>query len=132
MDKTAPMRKELGNKITQAKLQQAWKDLGEPKDVASIYDILNKAGMDPDLIQAVGVKSDVKLTKTNAGDKAASVDLKKLAAEIKKAGAAEIVKKQLASVSKSTPKVAGASQADKAAFQQRADRARSMKARPAR
>lgn len=127
MDKTAPMRKELGNKVTQKKLQQAWKDLGEPKDIASIYDILTDAGMDADLIQAVSVKSDVKITKTNAKDSAPAVDLKKLAAEIKKSGAAEIVKKQLATAPK-----AATGNFDKDKFQKRADRARSMKQRPVR
>jgi len=130
MDKTAPLRKELGNKVTQKKLQQTWTDLGEPTDVASIYDILSKAGMDADLIQAVSVKSDVKLEKPKGKDAAApEVDLKKLAAEIKKAGVADAVKQQLAGAAKDTP---GRSQADKAAFQQRADRARSMKAKPVR
>lgn len=85
---------ELGNKVTVKKLQQAWDNLGRPKDIGSIYEILEDAGLDADLIQAVSVRSDIKIVKS----KAASSDLEKLAAEIKKSGAAAVIKKQLSGV----------------------------------
>ena len=84
---------ELGNKVTVKKLQQAWDNLGRPKDIGSIYEILEDAGLDANLIQAVSVRSDIKLIKS----KAVSSDLEKLAAEIKKSGAAAAIKKQLSS-----------------------------------
>jgi len=90
--KTAPVRKELGNKITQKKLMTAWNNLGRPKDVGSIYDILYDAGLDKDLIQAISVQSNVKLQKD---PKPENIDLKKLAAEIKAAGINDVIKTQL-------------------------------------
>ena len=119
--KTAPMRKELGNKVTQKKLMTAWNDLGKPTDIGSIYNILYDAGLDKDLIQAVSVQSDVKLTPTASDKQAPKVNLKKLAAEIKAAGLNDVVKQQLA---KPAPKV---KKSDPAGLQARGDRARAMK-----
>lgn len=119
--KTAPMRKELGNKVTQKKLMTAWNDLGKPTDIGSIYNILYDAGLDKDLIQAVSVQSDVKLTPTASNKQAPKVNLKKLAAEIKAAGLNDVVKQQLA---KPAPKV---KKSDPAGLQARGDRARAMK-----
>ena len=91
--KTKDVGNELGNKVTAKKLQQAWSNLGNPIDTGSIYGILQDAGMDTDLIQAVSVQSDVTLSKENT-----VFDLKKLAAEIKKSGAAAAIKSQLSGV----------------------------------
>jgi len=99
----------------------AWNDLGKPTDIGSIYNILYDAGLDKDLIQAVSVQSDVKLTPSASNKQAPKVNLKKLAAEIKAAGLNDVVKQQLA---KPAPK---AKKSDPAGLQARGDRARAMK-----
>jgi hypothetical protein len=86
--------KELGNKVTTAKLNRMWKKAGSPTDTGSIVNVLTQAGLSDELIGTVSKETGVDLPKTSASDTGA-VDIKGLAAEIKKAGIADQVKQML-------------------------------------
>ena len=116
--------KNVGNKVTADKLMRMWKKAGSPTDMGSVVNILSQAGIPDTQIGTVGKQANVKLEKPAAP----AVDVKSLAAEIQKAGVADIVKQML---SKGTAK-AKAPAFDKEKFRARADRARSMKAKPVR
>lgn len=107
--------KELGQQITARKLNKLWKDAGSPTDTGSVANILAQAGMDDEQIGLVGQENNIELKKTapatdqqpQAGDQvptdakaatpaAGTIDIKSLAAEIKKAGIADAVKQMLA------------------------------------
>ena len=119
--KAAAVGKELGNKVTVAKLMKQWKAMGEPTDTGSVMNILQSAGLSDEQIGQIGQTTKVDLKSTAqptaavpaAGSKSApgAVDLKSLADEIKKAGpeVIEAVKAMLASGAKarSGGKVAG-------------------------
>ena len=98
--------KELGQKITVAKMNRAWKRAGEPTDTASIVNILSGLGMSDEDIGVVGTNSKVDLkvsaaNKTDASDKddataaTGTVNIQDLADQIKKAGVADKVKAAL-------------------------------------
>ena len=118
--KAAAVGKELGNKVTVAKLMKQWKAMGEPTDTGSVMNILQGAGLSDEQIGQIGQTTKVDLTPTAqptaaapaAGSKSAAgaVDLKSLADEIKKAGpeVIEAVKAMLGGTSSRTGgKVAG-------------------------
>jgi hypothetical protein len=118
--KAAAVGKELGNKVTVAKLMKQWKAMGEPTDTGSIMNILQGAGLSDEQIGQIGQTTKVDLKPTAqptaaapaAGSKSAAgaVDLQSLADEIKKAGpeVIEAVKAMLSSTSSRTGgKVAG-------------------------
>jgi hypothetical protein len=119
-------KNDLGNKVTANKLMRMWKKAGSPTDMGSVVNILSQAGIPDTQIGTVGKQANVKLEKPAAP----AVDVKSLAAEIQKAGVADIVK-QMLSQGSAQPK-AKAPAFDKEKFRARADRARSMKAKPVR
>ena len=107
--------KELGQKITVRKLNKLWKAAGSPTDTGEIANVLAQAGLSDEQIGTIGQSNKVDLkptnatqepaqdgpkadtpTKTQTGNPPQQVDLKALAAQIKKAGVADQVKKQLA------------------------------------
>lgn len=115
----AAVGKELGQKITARKLNKMWKAAGSPTDTGAIADILSQAGLSDEEIGTVGQtnKVDLKTTQEPTSQEpddstqdnippeqnqepqqtnAPQVDLKALADQIKKAGVAKEVKKQLA------------------------------------
>lgn len=67
--KAAAVGKELGNKVTVAKLNKQWKAMGEPTDSGSIMNILQDVGMSNDQIGQIGQAANVDL---NAADAPAS------------------------------------------------------------
>jgi len=71
-----------------------WKKAGSPTDTGSIVNVLTQAGLSDELIGTVSKETGVDLPKTSASDTGA-VDIKGLAAEIKKAGIADQVKQML-------------------------------------
>ena len=96
--KAAAVGKELGNKVTVAKLMKQWKAMGEPTDAGSIMNILQDAGMSNDQIGQIGQAAKVDLSSapttgtsassqsTATGTAGVSADIKSLADEIKNAG----------------------------------------------
>lgn len=93
--------KELGQQVTVAKLNRAWKSSGQPTDTGSIANILQSVGMTDEQIGLVSQETNTPDLKASAvaSDDASSqgmVDLKALADEIKKAGVADKVKAALA------------------------------------
>jgi len=118
--KAAAVGKELGNKVTVAKLMKQWKAMGEPTDTGSVMNILQGAGLSDEQIGQIGQTTKVDLKPTaqptaavpaaRSKSAAGAVDLQSLADEIKKAGpeVIEAVKAMLSSTSSRTGgKVAG-------------------------
>jgi len=87
--------KELGQKVTVAKLTRAWKAAGEPTDTGSIANILSDVGMSDEQIGLIAKNNKVDLTQTNI-NQSQQIDLNALADEIKKAGLSDKVKAILA------------------------------------
>ena len=84
--------KKATKSVTSGKLERAWKKSGKPTDSGSILNILKNIGLDDDAISQIQKQANVKLPKKAAGEQ---VNVKSLAAAIKKAGIADQVKKQL-------------------------------------
>jgi hypothetical protein len=57
----AAVGKELGNKVTVAKLMKQWKAMGEPPDTGSVMNILQDAGLSTDQIGQIGQAAQVDL-----------------------------------------------------------------------
>ena len=119
-------KSDLGNKVTANKLMRTWKKAGSPTDMGSIVNILSGAGIPDSQIGTVGKQAKIPLEKPTAP----AVDVKSLAAEIQQAGVADIVK-QMLSKAPAQPKT-NAPAFNKEKFRARADRARTMKAKPVR
>lgn len=82
--------KELGQKVTVAKLSSMWKRAGKPTDVGSISNILQSAGLTDEQIGLISKSSNVNLAQV-----AEPVDLTALAQQIKQLGHANTVKSML-------------------------------------
>ena len=55
--------KELGQQITARKLNQMWSKAGKPTDAASVFGVLQAAGMDNKALQAVSQQTNIKFEK---------------------------------------------------------------------
>jgi len=88
--KAAAVGKELGSKVTVAKLMKQWKSMGEPTDSGSIMNILQDVGMSNDQIGQISqaAKVDLSSTSTDAGADASTAATDASAGQQSAAGAA--------------------------------------------